>query len=96
MIEYLYNAIRAVASQDIKINAVITDSDEVLITDACCLALHDDKEQLLAVDGIYQADTGSWDFIIPGDATVGLKGRYWYCIRHNDNNLCFKEPIYLV
>lgn len=96
MVEYLYNAIKAVAAQDIKINAIVTDEKEELITTNCSLVLHNDDSELYTAEGQYIEDSGSWDFIIPGEATVGMKGRYWYCIRHENSNLCFKQPIYLV
>lgn len=96
MIEYLYNAIRATAGNDIAITAEITDADGNNIEDSCYLMLHDkDRKTVLAeVRGKYE--DGEWVFIIPATQTKELKGRYWYCIRHVNNSLCFKEPIYFV
>lgn len=96
MIEYLYNAIRATAGQDITIAARITEKNED-ITTGCGLMLHDKKGGLLTtVDGNYTEAEGIWNFTITADVTSGLKGRYWYCICHDNSNLCFKQPIYLV
>lgn len=98
MIEYLYDAIRAVAGQDFTVSAMITDDEENVITDSCCFMLHDeDGETVIAsVEGVYNQDFMLWEFTIPADVSMGLKGRYWYCIMHDDSNLCFKQPIYLV
>lgn len=98
MVEYLYDAIKAVAGQPITISAVITNESEEVITDSCCFALHDeDGEAMIAViDGVYNPDFLLWEFTLPAEATIGLKGRYWYCIMRDDSNLCFKQPIYLV
>jgi hypothetical protein len=94
MVEYLYNAIRATAGNEITISAVITNENNN-ITENCCLWLHDkDKDTMLAeINGIYNGE--EWTFTIPAEVTKGLKGRYWYCIRHGDNSLCFKQPMYL-
>ena len=96
-VEYLYDAIRAIAGQEIVITAVITDDEEDYISEACCLMLHDeDGEAIIAMgEGEFIPQQLSWEFTIPAEATRGLKGRYWYCIMHENNNLCFKQPIYL-
>ncbi len=95
MIEYLYNAIRAAAGNDIAVTAVITDDSGAAITEGCSLMLHDkDKEMIAQFTGDYVND--EWLFTIPAEITRGLNGRYWYCIKHYDSNLCFMEPIYLV
>ena len=96
MIEYLYDAIRAVAGQDIDIGAMITDANEELITEDCCLVLYDENGELYKAQGVFQEFNGMWQFTIPASITLGLKGKYLYCIRHKDENLCFKQPIYLV
>lgn len=98
MIEYLYDAIRAAAGNDITITAEITNDEGEELTDACSLMLHDvDKETLITmVPGEYFAEDGEWRFTIPGEVTKGLSGRFWYCICYHDVSLCFKEPIYLV
>ena len=98
MVEYLYDAIRAVAGDDIVINAYATDENENVITENCYLLLHDQKgeEMLLRVEGVYQPEYLSWAFHIPAEDTKGLNGRYWYCVKHAEANLCFKQPIYLV
>ena len=95
MVEYLYNAIRAVAGQEIVINAMAVNPDETLITANCSLVLHIENGDMIKVDGVYLED-GQWEFRVPAEATAGLTGRHWYCIQHEGANLCFKEPIYLV
>jgi hypothetical protein len=94
MIEYLYNAIRATAGEDITIAAEITDNSGFCVNDGCALMLWDDEELLTSVDGMLIDDL--WNFTIPAAATTGFKGRYWYCICHKHNKLQFKEPLYLV
>lgn len=94
MIEYLYNAIRATAGEDITIAAEITDNSGFCVNDGCALMLWDDEKLLTSVDGVLIDDL--WNFTIPGDATSGLKGRYWYCVCHYHSKLQFKEPIYFV
>lgn len=96
MIEYLYDAIRAHAGNDITIAAVVTDDEGNNITEDCALVLHDkDRETMIAkFEGTYSE--GEWLFLIPADITKGLDGRYWYCVMRKGNALCFKQPIYLV
>lgn len=96
MIEYLYDVIRAVPGQPISVSAVITEDGETPITEGCKFTLHDNElQEICSVDGIYLEEEGSWQFEVPAEITLGMNGRYWYCIRHDDINLCFKKPIYL-
>lgn len=95
MIEYLHNAIRAMAGADIIIEAKVSKENGSAITTGCRLVLHTpDEKMLIAVNGDYVGEV--WQFIIPAEVTKGLKGRHWYCIQYNENPLCFKEPLYLV
>ncbi|MBE6782959.1 MAG: hypothetical protein E7536_02990 [Ruminococcaceae bacterium] len=94
MIEYLYDAIRATAGLDIAITANITDDEGAPITEGCSLMLSDDNTDITMATGYYDGEI--WEFNIPASSTVGLSGRYWYCIYYNDNTLCFKKPIYLM
>lgn len=97
MIEYLYDAIKAVAGQEFAVNAWITDEDENVITEGCTFALHEKDGAMIAkVDGVYLPENLMWEFTVPSGVTEGMKGRYWYCIMHANSNLCFKQPIYLV
>lgn len=98
MIEYLYNAIRAHAGNDIVLSAIITDDEGNNITEGITLAFHDkDRDTMIAkFDGTFSEETGEWTFAILKEYTEGLNGRYWYCIQKDGNALCFKEPIYLV
>ena len=97
MIEYLYNAIRATTGQDICICADITNAEGVLLTEGCYINFFSpEKEFIASFDGTYDADSSEWKFVIPGEATKGLVGRYFYCIAYNGQSLCFRQPIYLV
>lgn len=51
---------------------------------------------LIEVPGVYLPKDFIWEFRVPAEITMGLKGRYWYSIMNSDSNLCFKQPIYLV
>lgn len=97
MIEYLYDAIRAVAGQPIGIAASISNDDTgEPITNDCNLVLHDKNgEMIYKAKGEYLAEIDTWHFELPASATTDLSGRYWYCIQHSGSNLCFKNPIYL-
>ncbi len=95
MIEYLHNAIRATAGEDIKLAAKIVDESGNAITTNCHINLYDDSQQLGHYAGTYSG--GAWSFTIPAEATANLAGRYWYCICDNTHTkLNFKQPIYLV
>lgn len=96
MIEYLYDAIRAVAGQEIAVAAVITDDDGYYITEDCSFTIHTDEGELYSTPGYYVGETSEWLFNVPAVVTKGLKGRYWYCIRHKGSNICFKQPLYLI
>lgn len=93
MIEYLYNTIRATAGDIMTVNAILTDASGNDITEGCHFMLFNlNDELLITVDGEYK--DGEWTFNVP---TTGFeKGRYWYCICHNEEKLCFKQRAYLV
>lgn len=97
MIEYLYDAIRAVAGQEIKVVAYITDENENIITEGCYFVLHDETgdKMLLKKEGQYSPEFNFWEFVLAPEDTAGMTGRHLYCIQYNDSNLCFKQPIYL-
>lgn len=95
MIEYLHNAIRATAGDDLTIAAIIASND-VPITEGCHIMLFDKNSVLLeTLDGSYIPETGIWYFTIPGELTKGKHGRHWYRICSPVESLCFKEPLYL-
>ena len=97
MIEYLYDAIRAVAGQEIAIAAVITDDLDIPVTEGCKFMMHDDTGAVICeVNGIYIEEDEQWTFNIPASATLGMTGRYWYCIQCDGVNMCFKQPLYLL
>ena len=98
MIEYLYNGIRAHAGNNLTISAIVTNEAGEEITSGVSLTFHDkDKETMLYVaEGTYSETAKEITFVIPKEITQGKSGRYWYCIQHEGNALCFKEPIYLV
>lgn len=95
MIEYLYNAIRATAGEDITISAKITDEIGEPISIGCHLNLYDDNGQIAKIDG--ECIDGLYEFTIPAETTTNLHGRYWYCMCDEKHiKLQFKQPIYLV
>lgn len=97
MMETMNLAIKAVAGQAIGISAAITDENTgESVKEKVSMRLHDDEKELYAVEGLYLAEFDLWQFEFPAEATKGLDGRYWYCIQYDGNNLCFKQPIYLV
>ena len=97
MVEYLYNAIRATAGQDITVAAEITNDDGIPLVEGCHIMLFNpEKEEIGTFNGTFDEEEMEWSFLIPAEATEGLGGRYWYCICYHSQNLCFKEPIYLV
>ena len=96
MIEYLYDAIRAVAGQDFTVTAKIVDDEGNVVTDGCKFMFYPDNDTIVAIEGTYYTDIQSWQFNIPANVTKGLTGRYFYCIQRDGKNLCFKTPLYLV
>ena len=95
MIEYLYDAIRATAGEDIVITARITEPDGSAYTTGAHLNLYDDENTMATLEGTYSGDV--WSFTIPADLTKGLAGRYWYCICNpSHTKMQFKAPLYLV
>jgi hypothetical protein len=94
MIEYLHTTIRATAGKDEVISARLTDTKGAFLTSGCNLMLFDGDEMFATVPGSF-AD-GNWFFVLPGEITAEHKGKCWYCICHQESNLCFKEPIYFV
>ena len=97
MLETSGMMIKAVAGQPIGISTQIIDEYGESITEGMSLVLHDDSgKDLYRAIGLYLAEFELWQFEIPAAITQGLSGRYWYCIQYDGNNLCFKNPIYLV
>ena len=95
MIEYLYDAIRATAGEEISIAAKIVNDSGIPVDTGCHLNLYNDNEMIISVEGSYVEE--AWQFTIPADVTTNLIGRYWYCIcSETHNKLNFKQPIYLV
>lgn len=94
MVEYLYDAIRATAGVDVTIAAEVTDEIGNVITDGCSFVLHIDDNKMISITG--ECVEGIFAFTIPADITKDLKGRHWYCVKHDDEQLCFKQPIYFV
>lgn len=96
MTEYLYNAIKAVAGNEFTVAAKITDEAGADIVDGCALVLYLDNDKIIIANGAYYEATKTWQFTIGAEDTKGYNGRYYYCIQRNGENLCFKEPIYLM
>lgn len=95
MVEYLYDCIRATAGTDIVIAARITDDNDLPITEDCWLMIHEyDGQDIIEAEGDYVDDT--WYYSISAEHTKGLNGHYWYCFKHGDTQLCFKQPIYFI
>lgn len=94
MIEYLYNAIRATAGEQIIITAKITDEEGNNVTSNCFFRLYDNDNLLTKIAGEYIG--GIWQFTIPAEATANLNGRYWYCLCNGSNTFNFKQPMYLI
>ena len=94
MTQFLYDAIKAIAGEDINIGAQITDVDGNDITSGCSLLFIDKEYNTIAEYAGTYAD-GEWTFTIPAQATKGMEGRYWYRIKYNDDSLSFAAPIYL-
>ena len=92
MIEYIYDAIRISAGQDVTLIAEITDESGEDITEDCELHIFKGEEMIIEVAGTYKDD--EWHFIIPAEKTKGLRGRHFYCIGHRGSSLCFKQPVY--
>lgn len=93
MVEYLYDAIKVSAGSNAVISAKVSTDDGIPITEGCELIIHLNHSHL-AFAGEYVDDI--WYFNIPASMTEALKGRYEYCFKHNDEQLCFKQPIYFV
>lgn len=97
MIEYLHNAIRAIAGQEESVYAFFANNDGTFISEGVAFMLHGpDGEMVAAVEGNFNAETGQWTFNVPAEATKGRKGRHWYCFQHDHKNLCFLQPYYLM
>lgn len=93
-IEYLYNAIKAIAGEDINICAEITDATDNPITRECSIVFIDkDFSTIGEYDGTY--NNGEWTFNIPAQVTKGLEGRYWYRIKFKGESLSCTAPIYM-
>lgn len=94
MIEYLYNAVRASANEDIILTAIITDEDgeEITAPANTHIMLYEDNNLIHTATGSYTM--GKWEFVIPKEITKDLSGRYFYCICAEGASLCFKQPIY--
>ena len=96
MVEYLHDAIRATAGRDINIIARVLDEFGNEVSDNVLLAIYDkdSKEKLMEIAATDGGD--SLIFAIAAETTKELKGRYWYSIKHNNEDLCFLQPIYFV
>ena len=94
MIEFLYNAIKCIAGEDINIAAEITDAMDNPITSGCSVVFIDkDFSTIGEHDGVYS--DGAWTFTIPAEVTKGMEGRYWYRIKLKDESLSCAAPIYM-
>lgn len=97
MIEYLYDAIRATAGQDVPVYATFANDDGTFMSEGVVFMLHNpDGSHLATVEGSYNAETGQWTFTVPGKVTAGRTGRHLYCFQQDGSELCFKKPYYLM
>ena len=96
MIEYIHNAIKATAGEDITVAAKIYNADGFEVSSGCALRLYDkdNESMIIRVSGTKYTD--KWQFTIPADITKDLRGKYWYCFCKDGERLCFAQPIYLV
>ena len=94
MTEFLYNAIKAVAGEDINIGAQITDVDGNNTTSECSIVFIDkDFSTIGEYDCVYS--DSAWTFTIQAEVTKGFEGRYWYRIKFKDESLSCAAPIYM-
>ena len=95
MIEYIFDAIKCTAGENVEVTAFITDEAGEFITENCGFMLHDkDGNMITKIEGV--CSDNLWSFIIPAELTKGLRGRYEYCIYDAKGTLCFRKPFYLV
>lgn len=93
MVEYLFDAIKAVAGETFTVAAEITNDVGNPITEQCNLVIYDaDGKEIGEAAGTLMEDI--WNFNIPATLTSGLSGRYWYCIKCGTESLNFKQPLY--
>lgn len=96
MIEYIYDIIKATSGENIEVAAKVVDEEGQAITEQLYFHLWDkDGSTMIAMAPGTLID-GAWEFVIPGEAVKGLKGRYSYCIGTEEKSLCFKKPLYLI
>ena len=95
-IEYLYDMVKATGGEDILITALITENDET--AEAAGFHLYDQElteigysQGQLDENGLY------FEFLVPGEVTKHLKGRYFYTICDGSGgSRCFYQPILIV
>lgn len=93
MVEYLFDAIKAVAGETFTVTAEITDELQEPIKEQCSLVIYDAEEnEISTIKGILEDNV--WNFTIPSTLTSGFSGRYWYCIKCGIESLSFKQPLY--
>lgn len=96
MIEYIDNAIKASAGEDLCIIAKASDAFGDAL-ESCSFSLFDGDNKIFMVYGLLN-ESNHWEFHIPASATETLAHkRYTYCVCDADHvSLCFKSPFYLV
>lgn len=94
MIEYLYNAIRASAGTPITIAANVMDESGNAVKEGLKFVIHLEDDSMVMIDGYFNQDMTLFE--VPAAVTKDLKGKYWYCIKQDNMQLCFKQPIYFV
>ena len=97
MVEYLHDAIRATAGTNIIIQARVLDEFGNQVKENVSLVIHDKEDTKMHLIEALGYDAGdALIFEIPAEITKEYKGRYWYCIKHEDEQMCFLQPIYFV
>lgn len=97
MVEYLHDAIRASAGTNIIIQARVLDEFNNEVKENVYFIICDKEDQTKHLIEVEAFDGGeALIFEIPAEITKDFKGRYWYCIKHNNEQMCFLQPIYFV
>ena len=94
MIDYIFDAIKAKAGEDIEVSAFITDEEDNFVTAGCSFVLYGkDGDKFYECEGTCSENMTC--FVIPAEETKGLKGRYWYTINEDGKTMNFFKPFYL-
>lgn len=97
MVEYLHDAIKASAGSDIYIQARVLDEFGNEVKENVFFILHDKEDVSKHILEAEASDGGdACIFEIPAEITKEFKGRYWYSIKHGNEQLSFLQPMYFM